>query len=79
MFSAAFSKSLLPQEIVQLLSWLFHGVYGITFESVEAEQVLGKDEQAGFSAGTVDASTVKPLKATMAFCVSKSKFHRLPA
>jgi hypothetical protein len=38
---------------------------------------LGEDEQARFSAGTVDASTMKPLKAAMVSGVSKAEFHRL--
>ncbi len=47
----------------------------MTLESVEAEQVLGEDEQAGFGAGAGEAATVKPLQTAVVSGVSKAEFH----
>ena len=65
-----------PPEIVQLSSWYIDWVYRPVHEFIDSEQVLGNDQQAGFGAGAVEASTMESLKPAMGSGVCKAPLHR---
>ena len=62
---------------MQFISVCFSGVYGVALDTIQAQEVLGQDQQAGFGPRSTQSSTVETSHMPIAFGVRKTEFDRL--